>query len=199
MKIIGLTGGIGSGKTTVARILEELGAIVIHADQVGHDVYRPNTEGWRQVTAAFGTEITATDGTIDRKRLGALVFSNPEARSRLNTIVHPLIRDEIRRRIDTYRAAGTTQPIIIEAAVLIEANWIPLVHEVWVVTARRAAVIERVTGERGLTASDVECRIDAQITDAERRQAADVVIENTGSRSDLRKAVEAAWVRSAAS
>jgi dephospho-CoA kinase len=198
MTTIGLTGGIGSGKTTVARILEELGAIVIHADQVGHDVYRPNTEGWRRVAAAFGTDIIAPDGSIDRKKLGAVVFGHQGARAQLNAIVHPLIHDEIRRRIEAQRAAGATLPIVVEAAVLIEAKWTSLVDEVWLVTAARPAVIARVSAERGLSAPEVESRIDAQITDAERRQVADLVIENTGSLSELRKAVEAAWARIAA-
>jgi dephospho-CoA kinase len=193
VKVIGLTGGIGSGKSTVASILQELGAFVINADKVGHDVYRPDSEGWRQVTAVFGQAIVAGDGTIDRRKLGAIVFNDAAALARLNAVVHPLIAAEIRRRIDTHRASHPNRPIVIEAAVLIEANWVPLVDEVWLVTATRRAVIERVRAERGLAAPEVESRIDAQLSDSERRKAAHVVIENTGSLAELREHVNEAW------
>lgn len=194
-KAIGLTGGIGSGKTTVAQILESLGALVIHADVVGHEVYRPHTEGWRRVTAAFGTGILAADETIDRKKLGACVFANPDALRQLNAIVHPLIFDEIRRRIDAYRAQGVSQPIVVEAAVLIEAQWLPLVDEVWLVTAGKQALVDRVTRQRGLSPEDVTSRIEAQLSDAERRPYAQVIIENTGSLDELRRQVEQLWAR----
>jgi dephospho-CoA kinase len=198
MVTIGLTGSIGSGKTTVARLLEEHGAIVINADTVGHDVYRPNTEGWRRVTGAFGMEIVAADGNIDRKKLGAKVFANPTALAELNRIVHPLIAEEIRRRIDMQRSQGAIQPIVVEAAVLIEANWAPLVDQIWVITASRKAMVERVCAERGLSASEVASRLDAQMDDAARRRLADVVIENTGTLDELRARVAAAWERATA-
>lgn len=193
VKTIGLTGGIGSGKSTVATILEELGAVVIHADTVGHEVYGPNTEGWRQVTEAFGTQILGPDQAVDRKQLGAIVFNDPEARQRLNAIVHPLIFEEVQRRITSYRHAGVTQPLVVEAAVLIEANWLPLVDEVWLVTANRQDVMERVRAERGLSAAEATARIDAQLTDAERKRFAQVIIENTGSLGELRQRVRAVW------
>ncbi|MFQ5666813.1 MAG: dephospho-CoA kinase [Candidatus Binatia bacterium] len=193
VKTIGLTGGIGSGKTTVAQILEGLGAAVIHADAVGHEIYLPNTEGWRRVVEAFGTEVLKDDRTVDRRKLGALVFHDAEGLKRLNAIAHPLMFAEIRRRIQSYRRAGRSQPVVLEAAVLIEANWLPLVDEVWLVVADRAAVIERVTAQRGLSRREVATRIGAQLSDSQRRQAAQVVIENTGSIADLRKRVRSLW------
>jgi dephospho-CoA kinase len=195
MKIIGLTGGIGSGKTTVAKMLEELGAAVIHADAVGHEVYRPMTEGWRRVTQAFGSAIIAPDQTIDRAKLGALVFTDRAALERLNAIVHPLIFAAVRERIDARRATRCAQTVVVEAAILIEANWLPLVDEVWLVTAGSAAVIARVGAQRGLSPAEVGQRIAAQMSDAERRKWADVVIENAGSLDDLRAQVVAAWHR----
>jgi dephospho-CoA kinase len=192
VKLIGLTGGIGSGKSTVAQVLADLGATVIHADTVGHDVYRPRTEGWQQVTRAFGTAVLAADGTIDRRKLGAIVFANPQARERLNAIVHPLIAEEIRRQIEAYRAAGTTC-VVVEAALLIEANWLALVDEVWLVVATKDAVIERVVTQRHLTREEVALRLDAQLSDAERRRFADRVIENTGAVQQLREGVSKAW------
>ena len=195
MKTIGLTGGIGCGKTTVAAMLQELGAIVIHADTVGHEIYRPDSEGWRRVIEAFGSDVLQADRTVDRKKLGAIVFADPPARQRLNAIVHPLMASEIRRRIEAYRSAGRDQPIVLEAAILIEANWLPLVDEVWLVVAGTTAVIERVAAGRGLPAEDVERRIHAQIGDAERRRFAQVVIENNGSVDELRAQVKTAWAR----
>lgn len=193
MKTIGLTGGIGSGKSAVSAMLGELGAWVIDADKVGHDIYRPDMEAWRQVVAAFGAEILAADRSIDRKKLGGIVFGNDEALARLNAIVHPLMFDEIGRRIAAKRAAGFRRPIVVEAAVLIEANWLPLTDVVWVVETPRAAVVARVAAQRGLPARDIEARIASQLSDAERRRHADLVIRNGGSLEALRRQVEAAW------
>src|SRR5262245_25229586 len=122
-RVIGLTGGIGSGKTTVAGILAGLGADVLDSDKVGHDVYRPGTEGFRQVTEAFGRDIVAADGTIDRRKLGAMVFGDPAALRRLNAIVHPLIGLAVRDWLQRAQAEPKTTPIVIEAAVLMEAGW----------------------------------------------------------------------------
>lgn len=193
MKTIGLTGGIGSGKSAVSAMLGELGAWVIDADKVGHDIYRPDMEAWRQVVAAFGAEILAADRSIDRKKLGGIVFGNDEALARLNAIVHPLMFDEIGRRIAAKRAAGFRRPIVVEAAVLIEANWLPLTDVVWVVETPRPAVVARVAAQRGLPARDIEARIASQLSDAERRRHADLVIRNGGSLEALRRQVEAAW------
>jgi dephospho-CoA kinase len=195
MLTIGLTGGIGAGKSTVARLLAERGAEVINADLVGHDVYRPGAEGWRQVVDAFGGDIVAADGTVDRKRLGAVVFTDPAALKKLNAIVHPLIFREIQRRIAVRRHDGSTLPIVVEAAVLIEANWLPLVDEVWLVVADRDAVRDRLHAERGLLAAQVDTRIAAQLSNEERRRYAHVVIENNGTVEELVARVDAAWTR----
>jgi len=193
VKTIGLTGGIGSGKTTVAALLEKLGATVIHADAVGHEVYQPHTVGWQRVTEAFGTAILQPDGTIDRKQLGAMVFNDPAALKRLNAIVHPLIYAEVERRIKAHRATGSTQTVVVEAAILIEANWLPLVDEVWLVTASKDLVVERIERQRGLASGAVAARIAAQLGDTERRKFAQVIIENTGTIADLTAKVRAAW------
>jgi dephospho-CoA kinase len=195
MKTIGLTGGIGSGKSTVSQILAELGAFIIDADKVGHEIYLPGKEAWHQVTAAFGRDILAADQTIDRKKLGAIVFASDEARKKLNSIVHPLMFQDIRRRIREKRAEGFMKLIVVEAAILIEANWLPLVEEVWVVVTGKNAVIERVAAQRGLSARDTEVRIASQLPDAERLKYANVVIHNDGSLEDLRKQINSAWER----
>lgn len=193
MKTIGLTGGIGSGKSAVSAMLGELGAWVIDADKVGHDIYRPDMEAWRQVVAAFGAEILAADRSIDRKKLGGIVFGSDGALARLNEIVHPLMFDEIGRRIAAKRAAGFRLPIVVEAAVLIEANWLPLTDVVWVVETPRPAVVARVAAQRGLPVRDIEARIASQLSDTERRRHADLVIHNGGSLEALRRQVETAW------
>lgn len=195
MKTIGLTGGIGSGKSTVAQLLAALGAFVIDADKVGHEIYLPGQEAWQQVTAAFGRDILAADQTIDRKKLGAIVFSSAEARKKLNAIVHPLMCKDIGRRITGKRTEGFTKPIVVEAAILIEANWLPLVDEVWVVVTGKGVVVERVAAQRGLSAQDTEARIASQLADAERLKHAHVVIANDGSREDLQQRVSEAWRR----
>jgi dephospho-CoA kinase len=195
MKTIGLTGGIGSGKSTVSQLLGELGACIIDADKVGHEIYLPGKEAWRQVTAAFGQDILAADQTIDRKKLGAIVFGSDEARKKLNSIVHPLMFTDIDQRIKAKRAEGFTKPIVVEAAILIEANWLPLADEVWLVVTNKNAVIDRVAAQRGMAAKDTEARIASQLSDAERRKHANLVIENDGSLEELKTTVQAAWNR----
>jgi dephospho-CoA kinase len=192
--IIGLTGGIGSGKSTVAAILAELGAVVVDADKIGHEIYLPGTEGFDRVVSEFGAEMVAADGTIDRRRLGARVFGDPSALARLNALVHPLIGDAIRRRIQTTRAAepSAARPIVIEAAIMLEAGW-RFFDRIWVVVVSREVAIARVSAARGLTRIEVEQRIDAQMSNEERRRIADVVIENDGTPAELRAKVEAAW------
>jgi dephospho-CoA kinase len=191
--IIGLTGGIGSGKSLVGSMLAELGAHVIDTDKVGHRVYAAGSEGWRRLVDAFGERIVAPDGTIDRKRLAAVVFTDPERRRTLNAIVHPLIFQEIGREIAERRAAGFTGHVVLEAPVLLEAKGTGLVDRIWVVTAPRNAVHTRLAASRDLTSEEIEARIAAQLSDVERRAHADVVIENDGDPAVLRARVAAAW------
>ncbi len=187
---VGLTGGIGSGKSTAAELLSELGATVIDADRVGHEVYLPGTKGWDQVVAAFGEGVVGDQGSIDRKQLGAIVFADEGQLAKLNGIVHPLIRDAVRDKVAAAKIARPAVPVVIEAAVLIEAKWYDLVDEVWVVVAEPQTVIERVTASRGLDESAVRARIDAQLSNQERTERADVVIDNNGSLDELRTQVE---------
>jgi dephospho-CoA kinase len=190
--VIGLTGGIGSGKSTVAAMLGELGAHVIDADKVGHDVYLPGTEGFRRVVEAFGPDIVAADGTIDRPRLGARVFADPAELRKLNGLVHPLIGDEIRRRMMAVLEKNDGRPTVVEAAIMLEAGW-RFFDQIWVVVVSRETAIARVTSSRGLSRTDVERRIDAQMSNDERRRMATVVIENDGTLDALRTRVEAEW------
>ena len=193
MRTIGLTGGIGSGKSTVSKILADLGAFVIDADKVGHEIYLPGKAAWQQVSAAFGQDILAEDQTIDRKKLGALVFSSADALNQLNTIVHPIMFKEIEQRIQAKRDEGYTSPIVVEAAILIEANWLPLADEVWVVVTEKNAVIERVAEQRGMATKDTEARIANQLSNQERFKYATVVIHNDGSLEDLQQQIQQVW------
>jgi dephospho-CoA kinase len=190
--VIGLTGGIGSGKSTVAAMLAELGAVLIDADRVGHEIYRPGTEGFARVAQAFGQEVVAPDGTIDRRRLGERVFGDPRELARLNALLHPLIGEEIRRRLRVARAADDGRPIVVEAAIMLEAGW-RFFDRIWAVIVSRETAIARVMASRGLTRAQVEQRLDAQMSNAERMRAADLVIDNDGTLAELQAKVEAAW------
>ena len=193
--VIGLAGGIGTGKSTVVQLLAELGAAVIDADKIGHEVYRPGTEGFRQVVDAFGPGVVAPDGTIDRRALGAIVFTDAAALARLNAIVHPLIARELAARVTAARVEDPQRPVVVEAPVLVEAGWQGrgLVDRLWIVTAAPETAIARVVATRGLARAEVERRMAAQLPEAERRRVADLVIENDGSPAELRARVEAAW------
>jgi dephospho-CoA kinase len=193
MLTIGLTGGIGSGKTTVTRILTDLGAPIIDADKVGHAIYEPGGPAYADMIAAFDEGILAPDRTIDRKKLGPIVFADPGALKRLNSIVHPKMFARMREMVAAMRAEGERAPIVIEAAILIEANWQPLFDEIWLVVASKERVIERVERDRGLKPEQTEARIRAQLSDDERRRHATVTITNDGTIEALREKVSGIW------
>ncbi|OGO53282.1 MAG: dephospho-CoA kinase [Chloroflexi bacterium RBG_16_68_14] len=192
MRVIGLTGGIASGKSLVSEQLAERGAIVVNADKVGHEAYRRGTETYRAVVEAFGPEVVGPEGEIDRRALGAKVFADPEARRRLEEIVWPAMRRMMEERLAELRAGGA-QVAVLEAALLIEADWLPLVDEVWLVTASPETARRRLMERNGLSPEQAEERLRAQLTNEKRRSYADVIIENDGSLEELRRAVDEAW------
>jgi dephospho-CoA kinase len=193
MLTIGLTGGIGSGKSTVAQILGDLGAQILDADKVAHTTYAPGASAYDAVIAAFGEDIVAPDRTIDRRKLGAIVFGKPEQLNKLTSIVWPATRESIRRNIAELRASGAKLPIVVEAAILIEANWQPLFDEIWLVRAPREQVITRIEIQRGLKPDETDARIRAQLSDEERSKHATLIIENNGSLDDLRGLLNEIW------
>ncbi len=192
MKVIGLTGGIGSGKSTVSRLTEEMGAVILDADKVGHEAYTPDSETWREVVAAFGDSIVAGDRGIDRRALGAIVFADPSALTRLNGIMHPRMFDMMKARLDEHRSQGT-KIVVLEAAILIEANWTPLVDEIWVTVAAESVVVARVKERTGLPEEQIRSRVRSQLSNEERIRQADHVIRNDGSLDELRVVVAALW------
>ena len=142
MLVIGLTGGIGTGKSEVAKKLQELGAILIEADKLGHLAYKPYSHPWRLVTEKFGTEILDDNDEVDRKKLGAIVFSEPSALAALNSIMQPWIADMARNQRAEYQENGQ-ELVVLEAAILIEAGWDEFVDEIWVTTAPEPMVVNR--------------------------------------------------------
>ena len=192
MKVIGLTGGIGSGKSTVSKLAEEMGAVILDADKVGHEAYTPDSRTWCEVVAAFGDEIVAEDRSIDRRKLGAIVFADPAALERLNGIMHPRMFDMMKTKLDVLRQQGV-KFVVLEAAILIEANWTPLVDEVWVTVASEPVVVARVRERTGLPEEQIRSRIQSQLSNEERTRQADEVIGNDGSLDELRAAVAGLW------
>ncbi len=189
--LIGLTGNIGCGKSTVAGMLGELGAEVIDADRLVHQLMEPGSAIWRDIVERFGQGILRSDGTIDRSRLAEVVFRDPRDLADLEAILHPATRKLAEGRI----AASRKPVVVLEAIKLIEAGWHRRADCVWVVTCRREQQIERLRRSRGLSPADAELRIEAQSPPAEKLKHADVVIDNSGTLEDTRRQVEAAWDR----
>ncbi len=192
MRSIGLTGGIASGKSTVVEALRGLGAETIDADRLGHQTYEPGTGTFKAVVEAFGDELVAEDGTIDRRVLGGKVFGKPDELKRLTDIVWPGIRALAAAELERLAEAGTAVAVL-EAAVLIEAEWQDLVDEVWVVSVAPEAARDRLMARNDMSAEDADARIASQISNQERLAHADVVIETDCPIEEVRGRVEAAW------
>ena len=193
-RVIGLTGGIGSGKSTVSRFLAELGARVVDADKIGHQSYQPGTDSWRDLVQTFGRDILAQNETIDRQKLAAIVFRQPEELKIFNAIVHPRMYKIAEKQIEEFRRQGV-KVIVLDAPILFETNWTPLVDEVWVVVADEPHVIGRATARSGLNAEQIKSRIRAQMSNEDRIKRADAVIYNNGTAEELREKVNELWQR----
>lgn len=193
MRVIGLTGGIGTGKSEVAATLAELGATVIDADAEGHLTYRRGSVGWQRVVDLFGESVLDEAGEVDRAKLGSLVFADAQALAALNAAVHPLIRERVAARLAEL-AEGSTEVAVVDAAVLYQAGWNDLTDEVWVVAAPAQAVADRLGAQRGMEQAAVRRRLEAQGDPAPLTTRADVVIDNTGSLEQLRARVMQLWV-----
>lgn len=190
--VIGLTGGIASGKTTVAGLLRERGATVIDADLAGHEVYRPDGPAWLPLIEAFGGPILGAGGEIDRPRLAAIVFGDPAAMQKLRSIVWPPLRELLQTKIVDARRNGAC-PVVLEAAVLLEAGWQDLVDEVWVVRVSPEVATSRLIYRSQLTEDQARARLAAQTDNETRQRRAAVVIDNSGSLEDLADRLDALW------
>ncbi len=192
MIVIGLTGGIGTGKTEVARILGGLGAAVVNADVVAHEVYSKGSEGWAEIVGAFGEGFLTAEGRVDRQKLAALVFEDRAALERLNSIVHPRARSIVETELERLRAEGVGVAVV-EAPLLLEAGWVDVVDQVWVTIAAPSQAVERAVERGRLAPCEVEARMASQMPQEERAALAEVIIDNGSSICELEKTVEANW------
>ena len=191
MLLIGLTGGIGSGKSTVARLLERRGAVVIDADQLAREAVAKGTPGFDRVVAAFGTSVLTPDGDLDRSALAARIFSDPAEKATLEAIVHPEVARRFGERVDPLRT--TDRVVVYVTPLLVELGLAPAFDVVVVVTASPHLRISRVASDRGLSPDDVRDRMAAQATDEQRMEVADVLVDNDGSLAELEPQVDRLW------
>jgi dephospho-CoA kinase len=188
--IVGLTGGIGAGKSAVANRLRELGAVVIDADELAREVVAPGTDGLAEVVATFGPDVLAVDGSMDRTAVAALVFGDDARRRTLEAIIHPRVRA---RSADLVAAAPAGAVIVNDVPLLVEGGSAGAFDLVLVVLADEAVRLDRLVRLRGMTEEAARARFAAQATDEQRRAVADVVIENNGTPEELVAAVDAVW------
>ncbi|WP_176445402.1 dephospho-CoA kinase [Blastococcus mobilis] len=187
---IGLTGGIGSGKSTVSALLAARGAVIVDADRIAREVVEPGTPGLARIVEAFGERVLASDGALDRAALAAVVFADPEARRRLDGIVHPLVRA---RASELAAAAPPGAVVVHDVPLLVETGQAASYDLVLVVEADPATRVSRLV-QRGLTAEDARARMAAQASDGQRRAVADVVLDNSGTPEQLAEQVDRFWV-----
>ena len=192
MFVIGLTGGIGTGKTEVTHVLRELGAVVIESDKVAHLSYRPGTDAYEDIIDQFGREILDESGVIDRAKLGRLVFAVPELRIHLEMIVWPAARNWIEERLTQEKERGT-KIVVIEVPKLFEAGWDDLADAVWTIEAPSDLIAQRLNIRSNLGEAEKNARVKAQITSVERAERADLLIENTAKLADLREQITNLW------
>ncbi|MEV5368529.1 dephospho-CoA kinase [Streptomyces albogriseolus] len=190
MLTVGLTGGIGAGKSEVSRLLVERGAVLIDADRIAREVVGPGTPGLAAVVEAFGEEILAEDGSLDRPRLGALVFSDPEKLATLNSIVHPLVGARSR---ELEEAAPEDAVVVHDVPLLTENGLAPLYDVVIVVDASPGTQLDRLVRLRGMSEEDARARMAAQATREQRRAVADIVVDNDVPLDALERRVEEVW------
>jgi len=192
MRIIGLTGGIGSGKSTAAGFLKDLGAEVIDLDKAGHEALKKGGGAYEKVVKEFGAGILDDKGEINRARLGEIVFKDNAALKRLTKIIHPVIDAFVEQKVIECRLKGI-EVLVLEAAAMLESAKTWQVDEIWVTTADDKMVLARLKTRPGYSEEDIRRRINSQITNAERIKQADVIIDNDGMLAELKTRVKEEW------
>lgn len=195
MQRIGLTGGIAAGKSVAARRFAELGAVIVDADELSRLVVQPGSSGYDEVVASFGPAVVGPDGTLDRSLLGRLVFTDADARRRLEAIVHPQVRRLAAEREAAAAAVDPSAVVVHDVPLLVETGQADSFGVVVVVAAPAALRVDRLVRLRGMPAADARARVGAQASDEVREAAADVVLDGTGSDENLRAQVDALWER----
>ena len=191
MLLVGLTGGLGAGKSTVARMLAERGAVVVDADELARRALDPGTHAFHQVRELFGDEVLASEGTIDRGALARVVFADPEKRRLLESLTHPEVFRLLAETVESLR--GTDSIVVFDAPLIVETGFHEAVDVLVVVSAPPDAQLERVMRDRGMPESEARARLGAQIPADEREAAGDHVIANDGDPADLEPKVDAVW------
>lgn len=192
---MGLTGGIASGKSTVAGMFADRGAVVIDADRLGHAVLAPGEPGLAEVVAAFGSDYLQPDGSLDRIRLGMRIFGSKGERERLNRLSHPRIMLRLQKKLrDIETRSRLMTVVVVEAAVLLEAGWAPHFDQIVVVEAQPSSQVSRLTARAGLTSDQATERIRAQWSVRQRRRFAHFRISGDGALAHTRAQVDAVWV-----
>ncbi|MCL2615617.1 MAG: dephospho-CoA kinase [Dehalococcoidia bacterium] len=192
MLVIGLTGTIGSGKSTIAGFMQEMGAYVVDADKIGHEVYLPHSFGWQKVIQAFGESILSSDKMVDRQKLGEIVFNDPASLTHLNDSVRPLILKSIQDTLEELQRKHV-RVVVLEAALILEAGWESLADEIWVVTAPENVICERLSTYRKLSTSQAQQRIKAHMPVAQQIKRATRVIDSNFPLDELKTKVASLW------
>ncbi len=195
VRVIGLTGGIASGKTTISNILKELGAIIIDADKIARKVVEKSSPALKDIEENFGRDVLFKDGRLDRKKLGNIVFNDTGSLKKLNEIIHPYIVEKIIDEINHYKETYNNRVIILDAALLIELNLMDLVEEVWLIVVPEEMQLGRLVERDNISADQAQKRIDAQIPLEDKKKYADLIIDNSKDLTYLQAQIEENWER----
>jgi dephospho-CoA kinase len=193
VKVIGLTGGIASGKSLISGYLCELGALVIDADKLAREVVEPRSPVLEKIREVFGDGVLNEDGTLDRKKLGDIVFKSDTERKRLNDLIHPRVFEKVKKLIDENKDNKTWPAIVIDAPLLIEVGMIEITDEVWVVSLDEETQLKRLMKRDDLTREEAQRRLKTQMPLNEKLKFADRVIDNNGNREDTIRSVQTLW------